>query len=117
MRFQLKRREVIALLGGLTAAGWPTLVRPQQRAKLPTIGFLGPTTADLPVWRQGVIVFAQRLRELGWIEERTVAIEYRWSDGHSERFPEMAADLTASFLAFLLPVRHPGMGINANDNA
>jgi putative tryptophan/tyrosine transport system substrate-binding protein len=88
----LKRREVIALLGGLTAAGWPTLVRPQQRAKLPTIGFLGPTTADNSVWTQGVIVFAQRLREAGWTDGRTVAIEYRWADGRSERFFDIAAE-------------------------
>ena len=89
----MKRREVIALLGGLTAAGWPTLVRPQQQAKLPTIGFLGPTTADNSVWSQGVIAFAQGLREAGWIDDRTVAIEYRWADGYSERrFFDIAAE-------------------------
>jgi hypothetical protein len=52
-------------------------------AKLPTIGFLGPNTASID--RERVGVFVQRLRELGWIEGRTVAIEYRWAEGRNER--------------------------------
>ena len=42
---------------------------------------------------QWIAAFVQRLREHGWIEGRTVAIEYRWAEGHSERFPEIAAEL------------------------
>ena len=81
---QLKRREFITLLGG-AAAGWPLAARAQQPAKLPTIGFLGPTTPSAD--SQRVAAFVQRLRELGWIEGRTVAIEYRWAEGRSERAP------------------------------
>src|SRR5262249_33933931 len=67
--------------------------------KLPTIGFLGVSTSL--AFGQWVAAFVQRLRELGWIEGRTVAIEYRWAEGHSERFPEIAAELV------VLPKFHP----------
>jgi ABC-type uncharacterized transport system substrate-binding protein len=84
----MERREFIAALGG--AAAWPLAARAQQRAKLQTIGFLGPTTPD--AWSQYVTVFVQKLHELGWIEDRTVAIEYRWAEGRSERFADIAAE-------------------------
>jgi putative ABC transport system substrate-binding protein len=85
----IRRREFITLLGG-TAAAWPLAARAQQSAKLPTIGFLGPNTAT--VMSQWVNAFVQRLRELGWIEGRTVAIEYRFAEGREERFAEIAAE-------------------------
>ena len=78
----MKRREFITLLGGFAAA-WPLAARAQQVAKLPTIGFLGAGTPS--AWGQWVTAFVQRLREHGWIEGRTVAIEYRWAEGRSER--------------------------------
>ena len=58
--------------------------------KLPTIGYLGLGT--LATESQRVASFVQRLRELGWIEGRTVAIEYRWAEGRTERFVEIAAE-------------------------
>jgi putative tryptophan/tyrosine transport system substrate-binding protein len=85
---RLKRREFITLLGG--AAAWPLAARAQQAAKLPTIGYLGgggPITQ-----RAWVDAFVQRLRELGWIEGRTVVIEYRWGEGRPERYAELAAE-------------------------
>ena len=84
----MKRREFITLVGG--AAAWPLAARAQQSAKLPTIGFLGAATPS--VASQWLAAFVQRLRELGWIEGRTVAIEYRWAEGRSERFAEIAAE-------------------------
>ncbi len=84
----MKRRDFITLLGGATA--WPLAARAQQPAKLPTIGFLGTTTASAQVQRS--TAFVQRLRQLGWIEGRTVAIEYRWAEGRYERFAQMAAE-------------------------
>src|SRR5262245_31043858 len=85
-----RRREFITLLGG-TAAVWPLAARAQQPGKLPTIGFLGGGTPTGQ--RTWVAAFVQRLRELGWIEGRTVTIEYRWGEGRAERFTEIAADL------------------------
>jgi putative tryptophan/tyrosine transport system substrate-binding protein len=85
----MKRREFITLLGG-AAAAWPVAVRAQQPAKLPIIGFLGAATASAR--SQWVAAFVQRLHELGWIQGRTVAIEYRWAEGRSERFAEIAAE-------------------------
>jgi putative ABC transport system substrate-binding protein len=86
---QLKRRRFISLLGG-AAAAWPFAVRAQQPSKMPTIGYLGPATSAVDSQRVGALV--QRLRELGRIEGRTTAIEYRWGEGRSERFTELAAE-------------------------
>jgi putative ABC transport system substrate-binding protein len=86
----MNRRDFIALLGG-AAAAWPLAAGAQQAGKLPTIGYLGSgTPATQSAW---VAAFVQRLRELGWIEGRTVAIEYRWAEGRDERFAKIAAEL------------------------
>jgi putative ABC transport system substrate-binding protein len=85
---QLKRREFITLLG--SAAAWPLAARAQQAGKLPTIGFLGSSTPS--AMSQWVAAFVERLRQLGWIEGRTVAIEYRWAEGSSSRATEIAAE-------------------------
>jgi putative ABC transport system substrate-binding protein len=86
----MKRREFITLLGG-AAATWPCGARAQQGGRLPTLGFLGSNTPSTQSpW---TAAFVQRLRELGWVEGRTIAIEYRWAEGQSERAAEIAADL------------------------
>ena len=85
----MRRREFITLLGG-TGAVWPLAARAQQAAKLPTIGFLGANNASFAM--ASIDAFVQRLRELGWIENRTVAIEYRWAEGREARFAEIAAE-------------------------
>src|SRR5438046_2249659 len=87
-RFLYKRRQFITLLGG--AAAWPLAARAQQAGKLPTIGFL--VTGTPSSQGQWVAAFVQRLRELGWIEGRTVAIEYRWAEARDERFAEIASE-------------------------
>jgi putative tryptophan/tyrosine transport system substrate-binding protein len=85
----MRRREFITLLGG-TAAAWPLTARAQQAGKLPTIGFLGSLTQSAQsTW---TTAFVQRMREHGWIEGRTVGIEYRWAEGRNERFAEIAAE-------------------------
>jgi putative tryptophan/tyrosine transport system substrate-binding protein len=84
----MKRREFVTLLGG-AAASWSLVARAQQAGKLPTIGFLGADALAFSPW---TAAFVSRLRELGWIEGKTVAIEYRWSQGRSERYAEIAAE-------------------------
>jgi putative tryptophan/tyrosine transport system substrate-binding protein len=85
----MKRREFFTLLGSVVAA-WPLAARAQQARRLPTIGFLGSgTAAALGGW---TAAFVKRLRELGWIEGRTVAIEYRWAEGRNEYSAEFAAE-------------------------
>src|SRR5262245_18452754 len=79
----VRRRDLIGLLGG-AAVAWPSAARAQQSAKLQTIGFLGPTTPSSQ--SQHLAAFVQRLRELGWIEGRDVAIEDRWAEGRDERY-------------------------------
>ena len=71
MTAKMKRRAFITLLGG--AAAWPLAARAQQPAKLPTIGYLGSSSASAQ--NQWVAAFVQRLHELGWVEGRTIAIE------------------------------------------
>ena len=85
----MRRREFITLLGG-AAAVWPVAARGQQRGKLPTIGFLGAASAS--AMKSWLDAFVARLRELGWIEGRTVAIEIRWAEGRHERVAEIAAE-------------------------
>ena len=85
----MKRREFITLLGG-AAVAWPVAARGQQREKLPTIGFLGAASAS--AMKSWLDAFVARLRELGWIEGRTVAIEIRWAEGRRERVAEIAAE-------------------------
>src|SRR4051794_37538852 len=85
----MRRREFIRIVSG-AAVAWPLSLSAQQQAKLPTIGFLGPLASS--AMSQWTAAFVQRLRELGWIEGRTVAIEYRWGEGRSERFPDIVAE-------------------------
>jgi putative ABC transport system substrate-binding protein len=83
----MKRRDFITLIG-VAATTWPLAPRAQQ--KRPTVGFLGTSTAA--GWKDWTAAFVQRLRELGWVEGRTVTIEYRWAEGRTERYAEIAAE-------------------------
>jgi putative tryptophan/tyrosine transport system substrate-binding protein len=85
----MRRREFLSLVCS-AAAAWPLAAQAQQTGKLPTIGFLGTTTAS--AWGPWTTAFVQRLRELGWIEGRNLAIEYRWAEARREHFAEMAAE-------------------------
>jgi putative tryptophan/tyrosine transport system substrate-binding protein len=95
----MRRRDFIKGVAG-SATAWPLAARAQQTAKLPTIGFLGPLTqsAHLP-WTSA---FVQRLRELGWIEGHTIAIEYRWADGKSEPLADIAAEFVQLKVAVIV---------------
>ena len=90
----VRRRQFITLLGG-AAAAWPLAARAQQpAAKVPRIGFLGNSTADLEANLVGP--FRDGLRALGYEEGRNIVIEYRWAEGEYERFPALIAELVAS---------------------
>ena len=83
----------MTLLGGVAVVSsvlWPLAVRAEQRAKRPTIGFMGAST--LAAQGHMVAALVQRLRELGWIEGRTIEIQYRWAEGREERYGEIAAE-------------------------
>src|SRR5262249_1114271 len=80
----MQRREFITLVGG--AAAWPLATHAQP----PTIGFLG--TATPSAWSQFVAAFVQRLRDLGWVEGRNVAIEFRWAEGRTGRYTAIATE-------------------------
>ena len=75
-------------MGG-AAAPWPLSVWAQQAGKPPTIGFLGADASAFAPW---TAAFVAGLRDLGWIEGRTIKIEYRWSEGRPERYAEIAAE-------------------------
>jgi ABC-type uncharacterized transport system substrate-binding protein len=97
------RREFITLLGG-AAAAWPLAARAQQPGKLPTIGFLA---ANPSIESQRVAAFVQRLRELGWIDGRNLAIEYRWAEGRNERYAENAAEFVRLKVDVIVTVATP----------
>jgi putative ABC transport system substrate-binding protein len=84
----MNRRKFITLLGG--AVAWPLAARAQRAGKLPTIGFFSAgSAAAVSSW---VAALVQRLHELGWVEGRTVAIEYRWADGRDEQLAAIATE-------------------------
>jgi putative tryptophan/tyrosine transport system substrate-binding protein len=84
----MKRRAFIAGIGGAVAC--PVVAWGQKPGRTPIIGYLGTTNASAQAQR--VSAFVQRLRQLGWTEGQTVAIEYRWAEGRYERFAEFAAE-------------------------
>lgn len=92
----MKRRDFIRFIASASAT-WPAAARAQQ---LPTIGVLGANSSSSQ--RQWTEAFVQRLRELGWIEGSTVAIEFRWADGRSERYGEIAAEFARRNVAIIV---------------
>jgi len=99
----MRRREFIKILVSVTCA-WPLFARAQQVGKLPTIGFLGNSSS---IESQRVAAFVQRLRELGWIDGRDLAIEYRWAEGRNERYAEAAGELVRLKVDIIVTVATP----------
>lgn len=86
----MHRREFMMLAGGVALA-WPVPGHAQRPGKVPIIGFLGANSAAAQ--SDWTAAFVKRLGELGWIEGRTVAIEYRWVEGRFDRAPELVGEL------------------------
>jgi len=88
----VRRREVLALLGG-AAFVWPLAGVAQQR-QIPLVGFLSPRTVD-PATDPGIIAFRRGLRELGYIEGQNISVEFRSSGGENKWLPALAAEIAA----------------------
>jgi putative ABC transport system substrate-binding protein len=97
----MRRREFITLVGGVAAA-LPLSAHAQPRSRLPTVGVIGAGTQQ--GWSQWIAAFLQRLRELGWIEGRTVTVEYRWAEGRGEREAEIANEFARLKVDVILTV-------------
>ena len=96
----MRRREFITLVVG-AAATWPATTSAQQAGKLPIVGFLGASASGFAPW---AAAFVGRMRELGWVEGSTIAIEYRWSEGRPERYAEIAAEFVRLKVDVILTV-------------
>jgi putative ABC transport system substrate-binding protein len=94
MTAKVKRRDFMALLGGAAAAGWPLAAYAQQPHKVPRIGVLLPGTPTSFAPRTKA--FVEGLQDLGYVEGRTVAFEWKWGQDRVDRLPDLAAELVGS---------------------
>src|SRR5215216_2641169 len=99
----MRRREFIALASGTLA--WANAARAQQPANIPRIGFLGNSSAALESNLVGPL--REGLRDLGYVEEQNIIIEYRWAEGNYERFPSLIAELLGQNVGVIVTAGTP----------
>ena len=104
----MKRRDFIMVLGG-AAAAWPLAARAQEPDRIRRIGVLNALAEDDAEAQLRTMIFQRRLRELGWIEGRTIQIEYRWSGGNPERISSDALELIAMKPDAVLAITTPAV--------
>ena len=108
----MERRQFIrGLCSGVVA--WPLAAYAQQVSNPRRIGVLG---ADATVWRPWTTAFVARLRELGWLEGETIAIDYRWAEGSSQRVSEIAAEFLRQNVDVIVTLWKRGHDPKAGDN-
>ena len=100
----MRRRQFIRLLGGAVAA-WPCAA--QAQSAIPVIGFLGSDSADL--YADRLRALREGLKQTGYVEGQSVAVEYRWAEGHNDRLPALAADLVRHRVAVLIASTTPSV--------
>ena len=108
-----RRRILLALGAGALAA--PLAPFAQQSVQIPTIGFLGTGTATAPDFVERIGALRAGLAELGYVEGRTIRIEYRWAEGKIDRLHELANELVRSRVALI--VTHTARGVRAAKRA
>src|SRR5262245_55520970 len=106
----IARRGFITLLGGAAAAACPLAARAQQAA-MPVVGFLNPTSPE--VLTEPMRGFHQALKDAGYVEGESIAIEYRFANNQPERLPEMAAELVKRRVAVLVTTGGPTSALAA----
>jgi putative ABC transport system substrate-binding protein len=106
----MRRRDFVAVVGS-AAVAWPIAVPVQQQQATPVIGFLSGQTAAMSTSQ--VDAFRQGLGEIGYWEDRNVAIEYRWGEGDNERLPALAAELVARRVAVIAATGGNNAGLAA----
>jgi putative tryptophan/tyrosine transport system substrate-binding protein len=97
----MRRRDFLAGFGGLVASS-PSSARAQRAMRLPIIGFMGAATPS--AWAPWTAAFVRRLEELGWVDGKTVKIEYRWAEGSEERYAEIGAEFVKLDASVLVAV-------------